>query len=127
MSKYRFKRVEKKKDNNVNDLPVKIDIEDDSSKTRNFPISSNENNKNNDETTFFNPFVEDVEEKRPLFSLRSFIKGKDKKDEDEVAKKLDDIFTSDVMSVEDIKNNLSEGKPFDLTHVFDKTDNIVHK
>ena len=55
MSKYRFKRVEKKKDNNVNDLPVKIDIEDDSSKTRNFPISSNENNKNR--TTFFTDFI----------------------------------------------------------------------
>ncbi len=120
MSKYRFKRVEKKKEEeNINASPVKVDIEvdDDASKTRNFSIAPQQKANDN---TFFNPFEEEAEEKRSLFSLRSFIKGKDKKEEDEVAKKLDAIFTSDVMSVEDIKTNLSEGKSFDLTHVFDK-------
>lgn len=111
MSKYKFKRVQKAKIEIEEDIPTTCNDStdpDEASKTRDFKI-----NNNND----FNPFEEDEDEKKSsLFNFRSFIKSKEK--EKDVVEKLDEIYSADVMSVEEIKENLSDGKKIDLGRVF---------
>lgn len=106
MSKYKFRKKEK----TTLEKETKNDsvLFDDASKTRDFSIKEE----------VFNPFEEDENEKSSFFNFRSFIKTKDKEEKDNVAQKLDEIYSADVLSVEDIKDNLSDGKKIDLGKVF---------
>ncbi len=111
MSKYKFRKKEKTvlTENSKNDSVMF----DDATKTRDFSIKEEKI-----EEEVFNPFEEDKTEKSSLFNFRSFMKSKSNEDKNDVAQKLDEIYSADVLSVEDIKDNLSDGKKFDLSKVF---------
>ncbi len=118
MSKYKFRKAEKKEPE-IKEAAIDTEELDDASKTRDFKITPEASQEDN-----FNPFEEE-EEKSSFFNFRSFIKPKDKEKENDALQALDEIYSADVMGVDEIKENLSENKKIDLVRVFgDKKEKV---
>lgn len=114
MSKYKFRKAEKKEPE-IKEAAIDTEELDDASKTRDFKIAPDALKKEDDG---FNPFEEEEDEKTSFFNFRSFIKPKDKEKDNNALQALDEIYSTDVMSVDEIKENLSENKKIDLVRVF---------